>query len=109
MKWSVDGLLIRENIRLRYMGGEAPDNNAFNQSGDEGQMGRYELHVSGLKVVFLSNGKTRALLSWDGKMPDCMDRFHTRQTTGAMHVDRRFNSHVGIGSREHDFEAGPAT
>ena len=24
--------------------------------------------------------------------------------TGAMHVDRRFNSHVGIGSREQDFD-----
>jgi len=37
-------------------------------------------------------------------MPDCMDRLHRRQMTGAMHVDRRINSHVGIGSREQDFE-----
>jgi len=37
-------------------------------------------------------------------MPDCMDRLHRRQMTGAIHVDRRFNSHVGIGSREQDFD-----
>jgi len=38
MKWSVCGLLIWEEIRLRYMGGEVPDNNTFNQFGDKGQI-----------------------------------------------------------------------
>ena len=52
---------------------------------DRLEMGRYELHASGSRVGFFSNGRTRALLSWDGKMPDCMDRLHRRQMTGAMH------------------------
>jgi len=37
-------------------------------------------------------------------MPYCMDRLHRWQITGAIHADRRFNSHVGIGSRGHDFD-----
>jgi len=71
------------------------------------EMGRYELHVSGSIVNFLSRGRTCACLSMGGKMPDCMDRLHRWQISGAIHVDRadrRFNSHVGIGSRGHDFD-----
>jgi len=34
----IGGLLIWEEIRLRYMGGEVPDNNAFNQLGDKEQI-----------------------------------------------------------------------
>ena len=68
------------------------------------EMGRYKLRVSGSIVGFLSRGRTRACLSSGGNMPYCMDRLHRWQITGAIHADRRFNSHVGIGSRGHDFD-----
>jgi len=71
---------------------------------DRLEMGRYELHMSGSKVGFLSSGKMCARLRWDGKIPDCIERLHRRQMTGAIYVDRCFNSHVRIGSRGHDFE-----
>jgi len=54
-------------------------------------------------VAFLSSGMARACLSWAGNTPDCRDRLHTWQMDGAMYVDSRFNSHVGIGSSGHDF------
>jgi len=38
VKWPVSGLLIRKEIRFRYVGRETPDKNAFNELGDKGQI-----------------------------------------------------------------------
>ena len=71
------------------------------------EIGRHELHLFGSVVDFFNRGKTWACVSWDGNMPGCMERLHRLQITGEMFFDRRFGSHrshVGIGTRAHDFE-----
>ena len=63
MEWSVGGLLIREEIRLRYMAEKrlTTTRSISLERKDRLEMGRYELHASGSRVGFFSNGKTRAL------------------------------------------------
>ena len=52
---------------------------------------------------FFSSGRTRACLSWAGKTPLCNDKLQMWQMTGAIQLDRRLSSQVGIGSSSHDF------
>jgi len=45
---------------------------------------------------FFSSGRTRACLSWAGKTPLCNDKLQMWQMTGAMQLDGRLSSRVGI-------------
>ena len=47
-------------------------------------MGPYELAVSGSKLFFFRSGRTNACFSFIGKTPECRERLHRCQTTGAM-------------------------
>ena len=61
------------------------------------------IHVSASTVVFVS--KTRLLDLWWKDAGLYVDKLYKWHITGfLLHVDRRVNSQVGIGSREYDFD-----
>ena len=85
------------------MGSEAPSDGTFNELGYVRQVRNRSIRTGNgwIHVPFLQQWqkrRIRASLSWTGKTPLCNDKLQMRQMTGAMQLDRRLSSQVGIGS-----------